>query len=239
MSGRPCRPGLPCPRHLRLPPDRASRAHLIDLAELADDGTSMELAFSVLGGRFVRLEPFAPELKEEVRAAIDCDAETWAIMPINPMGAGFDAYWSAACGAAPDQRLVYAIRSLADDRVIGTSTFYTSLANHGGVEIGTTFLRPEVRSSVVNPEAKLVMLAHAFGSGAVRVQFRVDTRNQRSQAAVAKLGAVREGVLRQDRLTWTGYIRDTVYFSILSQEWPEVRARLEGRIASMDNFRPC
>ena len=59
--------------------------------------------------------------------------------------------------------------------------------------------------------------------GAVRVQFRVDTRNQRSQAAVSKLGAVREGVLRRDRLTWTGYIRDTVYFSILNSEWPAVR----------------
>jgi RimJ/RimL family protein N-acetyltransferase len=71
------------------------------------------------------------------------------------------------------------------------------------------------------------MLKHAFDSGALRVQFRVDTRNVRSQAAVARLGAVREGVLRRDRLTWTGYVRDTVYFSILNDEWTEVRERLE------------
>lgn len=65
------------------------------------------------------------------------------------------------------------------------------------------------------------------------MQFRVDTRNQRSQAAVAKLGAVREGVLRHDRLTWTGYIRDAVYFSILDNEWPAAKLRLEQRLAAM------
>jgi RimJ/RimL family protein N-acetyltransferase len=184
-----------------------------------------------LEGHFVCLEPFAPHLKEEIRAAIDCDAETWAIMPINPMGARFDAYWAEACGAPLDQRIVYAIRRRTDDRVVGTASFYTSLAGQGGIEIGTTFLRPEVRAGVTNPEAKLLMLEHAFDSGAVRVQFRVDTRNERSQRAVAKLGAVREGVLRQDRLTWTGYVRDTVYFSILSQEWPEVKAKLSVREA--------
>ena len=66
--------------------------------------------------------------------------------------------------------------------------------------------------------------------GAVRVQFKVDTRNERSQAAVTKLGAVREGVLRRDRRTWTGHIRDTAVFSILDREWPEVRTRLEQRL---------
>jgi N-acetyltransferase len=75
------------------------------------------------------------------------------------------------------------------------------------------------------------MLGHAFAAGAARVQFRVDTRNLRSQAAVAKLGAFREGVLRRDRLTWTGYLRDTVFFSILSSEWPAVKSRLEARLA--------
>jgi hypothetical protein len=70
---------------------------------------------------------------------------------------------------------------------------------HGGVEIGATFLRPDVRASPVNPESKMLMLGHAFSSGAVRVQFKVDLRNARSQAAVAKLGAVKEGVLRRER----------------------------------------
>jgi RimJ/RimL family protein N-acetyltransferase len=77
------------------------------------------------------------------------------------------------------------------------------------------------------------MLDHAFNCGAARVQFKVDTRNQRSQAAVAKLGAVREGVLRRDRLTWTGYIRDTVVFSILDHEWPPLKAQLQSRVDNL------
>lgn len=190
----------------------------------------MKLEYVPLAGRFLRLQPFAPDLKAEVRAAVDCDPETWAIMPVNPMGEGFDAYWAAACGAPPGERLAYAIRRCSDDRVIGMSTYYTGLSSQGGVEIGTSFLHPDVRGGPANPEAKLLMLGHAFDCGAVRVQFRVDTRNRRSQAAVAKLGAVREGVLRRDRLTWTGYIRDTVVFSILDREWPQVKPQLQARV---------
>ncbi len=192
----------------------------------------VDLILKQMEGRFVALEPFRPKLKEEVRAAIDCDPQTWAIMPINPMGSGFEAYWTAACGAPLNERMAYAIRRRSDGQVVGMSSYYTSLAAQGGIEIGTSFLRPEVRGGPVNPEAKLLLLDHAFACGAVRVQFRVDTRNQRSQAAVAKLGAVREGVLRRDRLTWTGYIRDTVYYSVLREEWPGVKRRLEERLAT-------
>lgn len=186
-----------------------------------------------LKGSVLQLQPFAPDLKEEVRAAVDCDPETWAIMPVNPMGDGFDLYWSAACGAPPGERMAYAIRRRSDNRVIGMSTFYTSLVGQGGVSIGTSFIHPSVRGGAANPAAKLLMLDHAFKCGAVRVQFSVDTRNERSQAAVAKLGATREGVLRRDRLTWTGYIRDTVVFSILDQEWPELKARLQARVEGL------
>ena len=191
----------------------------------------MKLEYAPLAGRFLRLQPFAAGLKAEVRAAVDCDPETWAIMPVNPMGEeGFDTYWAAACGAPPGERMAYAIRRCSDDRVIGMSTYYTGLLSQGGVEIGTSFLHPDARGGPANPEAKLLLLDHAFNSGAARVQFRVDTRNRRSQAAVAKLGAVREGVLRRDRLTWTGYIRDTVVFSILDDEWPRVKAQLHARV---------
>lgn len=197
---------------------------------LLNSQLSVKLLARPLEGRYIRLEPFEPGLKEEVRSAIDCDPETWAIMPINPMGDRFDEYWSAASGASPDERITFAIRRRSDRLVVGMSSYYTALASQGGIEIGTSFLRPEVRGGPVNPEAKHLMLNHAFAMGAVRVQFRVDTRNLRSQSAVVKLGAVREGVLRQDRLTWTGYIRDTVYFSILDREWPNVKLRLERRL---------
>jgi RimJ/RimL family protein N-acetyltransferase len=193
----------------------------------------MKLDSKTLDGRFVVLEPFAAGLKEEVRTAIDCDPEAWAIMPLNPTGAGFEKFWAEACNAPSNERIAFAIRRRSDSRVVGMTTCYTALADQGGLEIGTTFLHPTARAGKVNPETKMLMLSHAFQSGAVRVQFRVDTRNARSQAAVAKLGAVKEGVLRKDRLTWTGFIRDTVVFSILDTDWPAVRSRLEQRLGQL------
>jgi N-acetyltransferase len=193
----------------------------------------MDIGFGSLEGHFVRMEPLKPEHKEEIRAAIDCEPAAWSIMLVNPVGAGFEEYWSASCGAPLSERMPYAIRRLSDGQVVGTSTYFTASAKHGGVEIGATFLRPDVRASAVNPESKVLMLSHAFDCGAVRVQFKVDSRNERSQAAVAKLGAVREGVLRRDMRTWTGHIRDTVVFSILDSEWPTVRLRLEQRLAKL------
>jgi N-acetyltransferase len=198
----------------------------------------MELLFQPLQGRFVRLEPFAAALKEEVRAAVDCDPETWQIMAACAFGDRFEEFWATACHAPATERMPYAIRQLADGRVVGMSSFYLHLAGQGGIEIGSSFLHPEARGGPINPEAKLLMLGHAFLAGAARVQFRVDTRNRRSQAAVAKLGAVREGVLRRDRLTWTGYLRDTVFFSILDREWPLVKLRLEERLAAFSFAKP-
>jgi RimJ/RimL family protein N-acetyltransferase len=192
----------------------------------------MDIGFHPIEGRFVRMEPLMPRHKEELRAAIDCDPASWSIMLVNPVGAAFEDYWSASCGAPLTERLPYAIRRLSDDRVVGTSSYFMASAKHGGVEIGATFLRPDVRAGPVNPESKLLMLGHAFDCGAVRVQFKVDLRNERSQAAVAKLGAVREGVLRREARTWTGHVRDTVVFSILDREWPAVRLRLQQRLAT-------
>ena len=88
------------------------------------------------------------------------------------------------------------------------------------VEIGGTYFRPHLRGTGLNRRIKDMMLGRAFECGYRRVEFRVDARNQRSQAAMTKLGATREGVLRADRITWTGHIRDTVLFAILADEWP-------------------
>lgn len=86
----------------------------------------------------------------------------------------------------------------------------------------------------MNPAAKRLLLAHAFEAGARRVQFKVDAINARSRAAVLKLGAMQEGILRQDRVCWTGRIRDTVYFSVLADEWPGVRSTLDARLSRFD-----
>jgi RimJ/RimL family protein N-acetyltransferase len=87
------------------------------------------------------------------------------------------------------------------------------------LEIGGTYYRPHLRGTGFNFRVKAMMLARAFASGFRRVEFRVDSRNLRSQAAMKKLGAVREGVMRADRITWTGHVRDTVLFAILKDEW--------------------
>ena len=88
------------------------------------------------------------------------------------------------------------------------------------LEIGGTYYRPHLRGTGFNRRVKDMMLKRAFDCGIRRVEFRVDCRNARSQAAMKKLGAVREGVLRADRITWTGHVRDTVLFAILKDEWP-------------------
>jgi RimJ/RimL family protein N-acetyltransferase len=128
-------------------------------------------------------------------------------------------------------RIAYAIVRQSDDKLVGTSSYLNMRPAHGGLEIGATFLHPQVRAGATNPEVKLLLLDHAFRCGALRAEFMVDVRNLRSQAAMAKLGAVREGVLRKHKITWTGHVRDTAVFSILDSDWPQLRAQLSERIA--------
>jgi RimJ/RimL family protein N-acetyltransferase len=195
--------------------------------------TLLHLPVRPLEGRFVRLEPYAPGLKDEVRAALDQDAEAWSLFAVNGQGEAFESWWTGALAQmAAGSRLAYAVRDRASGRVVGTSSFLDIRLPHRSVEIGATFFIPEARSGPTNPEAKLLMLAHAFDGGAVRVELITDLRNLRSQAAIAKLGAVREGVLRHERITWTGHVRDSVLYSILPAEWPAVREGLERRLAA-------
>jgi RimJ/RimL family protein N-acetyltransferase len=192
----------------------------------------MHLTARPLTGRFVRLEPYRADLKAEVRAALDQDPEAWAIMSVSALGEAFEGWWSAAMAdMASGRRIPFAIRRLSDGKVVGTSSFHDPRATHRGVEIGYTFIAPEARSGPVNPESKLLMLQAAFDAGALRVEFMVDTRNARSQAAVLKLGAAKEGVLRAHKVTHTGYVRDTAVFSITQAEWPAARERLQARLS--------
>ncbi len=191
----------------------------------------MELAAQTLEGRFVRLEPLADGLREEVRTMVDADPSAYELMPADWSGAGFDGFWrQRLADIAAGQYVSYAIRRLADGAVVGTSSFLHLRLDQRGVEVGSTVLRPDARGGAVNPETKLLMLGQAFDAGAMRVELVTDARNLRSQAAIAKLGALREGMLRQHRTTWTGHIRDTVMFSILDREWPAVKAGLQARL---------
>lgn len=194
---------------------------------------AMSLTTPVLENRFVRLEPMAEAHREDFRAACNSDETTWrALYPYSWAGEHFEPSWARMLADREANRFwPYAV--MADGRAAGISGYLTPDLENATVEIGGTWYRPDLRGGPVNPAAKRLLLAHAFDAGARRVQFKVDAINARSRAAVTKLGAVQEGILRQDRVTWTGRVRDTVFFSILKDEWPAVRDRLDARLAAL------
>ena len=190
------------------------------MAELAGNGDGMELSpvnlLTRLEGGGIVLEPFADRHVEVLRDACAADPEVWSIYPVNFGGEGFDA----ALGimrANPDF-LMFAVIDAASGDCVGM-TSYIRPTMFAVVEIGGTYIHPRVRGGAFNRAMKKLMIEHAFGCGFVKVEFRVDTRNERSMAAVLKLGAMREGVQRQNMVTWTGYRRDTAVFGLLKDEW--------------------
>jgi RimJ/RimL family protein N-acetyltransferase len=187
----------------------------------------------VLENRFVRLEPLALSHREPLRAACAADAEIWtALYPYSLAGEHFDPRWAQFMAEAETGATApFAVR--VGREVVGMTSFLNIDRANAAIEIGATYYRPDARGGPVNPAAKRLLLAQAFDAGARRVQLKVDAVNARSRAAVLKLGAMQEGVLRQDRVTWTGRVRDTVYFSILAAEWPGVCARLDARLAAL------
>ena len=192
----------------------------------------MKIEPAVLENAFARLEPLGEAHREDLRAACDADPTIWTeLYPYSWAGEHFEPTWDRVTGEiAAGRSIVYAVT--VGGRCVGVSGFGLANAAHGVVEIGGTYYAPDHRGGAVNPSAKRLMMDHAFRSGARRVAYQVDALNRRSRAAVLKLGAVQEGLLRQDRVCWTGRIRDTVMFSVLADEWPAVRARLDARLAA-------
>jgi RimJ/RimL family protein N-acetyltransferase len=130
------------------------------------------------------------------------------------------------------KRVAYVVRLVADGTVVGTTSLGDVDLGNESAHLGWTGYAPSVWGTAVNPECKLLLLRHAFEDcGFGRVKIQTGTANTRSQAAIAKLGATREGVLRRHKRLADGSFRDTVVFSILADEWPEVRKRLEDRLS--------
>lgn len=193
----------------------------------------MKIEAVVLEDGFVRLEPLIPSLKDEMRAALDCDAPSWDIMVGAGYGAHFDGWWTSAMGAmAAGNRVAWAVRRKSDGVLVGTTSLYEIKPEHRRCEIGSTFYRPEARGGAINPACKRLLLDHAFSAGAVRVEIITDAVNAASQAAIRKLGARDEGILRKHKITFTGRIRDTAQFAILDEDWPAVREGLDARLAA-------
>ena len=131
------------------------------------------------------------------------------------------------------ESVVFATVERSSGRVVGSTRFMNIDRANRRVEIGSTWIAPAWQRTVVNTEAKYLMLRHAFeGWGCMRVELKTDALNQKSRNAILRIGAKEEGTLRRHLITWTGRVRDTVYFSILDNEWPTVRAALEARLAA-------
>jgi RimJ/RimL family protein N-acetyltransferase len=191
----------------------------------------LAIPYVPVAGRHLTLEPLAEVHKEDLRAACEADQDIWDVYPYSMAGEHFDAYWEGAMGRAA--KGVFLPFAVVVDGVCGGVTCHFPSPPNLTTEIGGTYYRPDLRGSAVNPESKLMMIGMAFDAGARRVGFKVDALNARSRAAVLKLGARQDGILRQDTITWTGRTRDTVVFSILSDEWPMVRAGLDARLAAL------
>jgi RimJ/RimL family protein N-acetyltransferase len=167
-----------------------------------------------------RAEPFCEHYREALKAACAEDTEIWQVYASNFGPDGFDN--SIALYRSTSRNRTFVL--FEGDELAGMSSFLGIDQPRGVLEIGGTYYRPKFRGTGFNPRVKDMMLRRAFDCGFRRVEFRVDERNKRSQAAMTKLGAVREGVMRADRITWTGHVRDTVLFSILKDEWGNGKA---------------
>jgi len=181
----------------------------------------------------VRLEPLAADHRDGLARAADFP-EIWAHMPLDASGAGFQPWFELSLASAEAGReAIWAVRSLAGGALVGSTRYLAIERRDRRLEIGHTWYTPAVWASAVNPACKLALMRHAFETlGFNRVEFKTDNRNLRSQAAIAKLGATHEGVFRAHMIRRDGSLRDSVYFSVIRDEWPSVREGLTARLAA-------
>lgn len=185
----------------------------------------------VLEGNRLHLEPLHHSHRDELYA-IAQDERIWTYNSSKAFGERFYQWFDKAvqCFQA-GQHLPFAVRRISDKKLIGSTRYYDINAEHRRLTIGYTWYIPEVWGSWVNPECKYLLLEYAFEALQVnRVEFVTDSRNSRSRAAIKKIGATEEGVLRHHMVLEDGYIRDTVVFSITRPEWPIIKHKLETRL---------
>ena len=183
----------------------------------------MNLAAPMRDGE-LRIEPVSEAHREPLRAACAEDPAIWQIYSGSFIGEAYDGSFDAFFGEPSARAFVI----FEGDALAGMSSYLHIDDKHRSLEIGRTYLVPRVRGTGLNRRVKRLMLDRAFAEGFRRVEFRIDTRNARSMAAVAKLGAVHEGTLRGHIITWTGHERDTAVYALLAEEWRALRAAEDG-----------
>ena len=193
----------------------------------------------VLEGAVVRLTPLSfAHFDEMAEILLDPDLWQWTISRVTTREELHDYMTDAIRGWERGHSLPFATIERATGRIVGTTRFGAWVPEHRRIEIGwTTVARPWQRTAI-NTEAKLLMMAHAFETlGCTRVELKTDALNERSRAAILRLGAKEEGLLRQHAVTATGRLRDTVYFSVIASEWTDVKARLQRLVAPVGERR--
>lgn len=188
-----------------------------------------------LGGTVVRLEPIRREHADLFWDVAQNDLEDifrWIPYSVRTQEDFHQLIDKALNEQQCGESVVFATVERSSGRTIGSTRFMNIDRTNRRVEIGSTWIAPAWQRTAVNTEAKYLMLRHAFEVWkCIRVELKTDALNQRSRNAILRIGAKEEGTLRRHLLTWTGRVRDTVYFSILDHEWPEVKTRLETRMA--------
>jgi RimJ/RimL family protein N-acetyltransferase len=191
----------------------------------------MKLEHRTLSNDWVSLEPLAEHHTADLAEAIGDPRDTLKYSPSLPLyesGVPAMLAWQRAQGEA-GRWLPFAV--VVAGRAVGQTSFINPREYDGGVEIGGTWYAASVRGGPVNPSCKLLLMRHAFGAGAERVELKTDSENAHSRAAILKLGAQFEGIHRHHmRRPWGGW-RDTAWYSVLRDEWPAVEAKLEARLA--------
>ena len=183
----------------------------------------------VLNGFGVRLEPLSQDHVDDLFEAGSYD-EVWSWLTVPRPGSRDDMARHVAAALDDPDRMPFAV--VVDGRAHGSTSLLDIDLSVEGVEIGWTWYTPALWATPVNPACKLLLLQHCFDDlGAARVFLKTDINNTRSQAAIRKLGAAYDGTLRHHRLRADGSVRDSVYFSILATEWPEVRHGLQARLS--------
>jgi RimJ/RimL family protein N-acetyltransferase len=192
----------------------------------------MNLAAAILENAWVRLEPFDENHCARLAAAAEANLPIFAHMPFPVAERGYRPWFDYLRREQEAGRWIPHAVIAPGGEVVGQSCYLTIRPEHEGVEIGGTWYAPAAQGTKINPAAKLLLLEHAFACGAERVEFKTDALNAQSRAALTKLGATFEGIFRKQMKRPNGSMRDNAYFSVIRDEWPALRTRIETRLST-------
>jgi RimJ/RimL family protein N-acetyltransferase len=192
----------------------------------------MAVALVILEGRYVRLEPLSAEHTTGLaEIGLDEDLWKWIPTPVRTLEEMRAYVQTALTEQANGSALPFALIEKASNRATGSTRYGNIERAHYRLEIGWTWVARKWQRSAINTEAKYLLLRHAFETlKCIRVELKTDSLNDRSRAAILRIGAQEEGTFRNHMITASGRIRHTVYFSILDSEWPDVKNRLEAKL---------